>query len=334
QGLKGDTGPIGPTGLTGAAGTNGIQGIQGLKGDTGPIGPTGLTGAIGETGAAGIQGPTGPKGADGIGGVTIGSPYITVSGAGTAASNYVVTANTVHDLVNNGTNTLTSTVNGVAKPAAIVNTVANNLTGTSLITTVNGVPSTAIELASLKIEPWQVQGGTTPATTNIQNIYQNGSVGIGLASGGTIPTFVVGGTTINPKLHVEGDVATTGKFWTTNSVYADYVFEKYYDGTSKIDADYKFRPLSEVEAFIKANKHLPGVTAISGTNKTRNGYTFDMTALTIQSLEKLEELFLHVIEQEKKIELKNKEVEALKQDAKSMKARLEKLEQLILKDHK
>ncbi len=339
-GAIGPIGPLGPQGLQGATGSAGATGPIGLTGDTGAAGATGGIGPIGPLGPQGIQGNVGAqgiagaKGADGIGGVTAGSTYITVTGAGTVASNYVVTANTVHDLVNNGTNTLTSTVNGVAKPAAIVNTVANNLTGTSLITTVNGVPSTAVDLTGLKIEPWQVQGGTIQASTNIQNIYQNGSVAIGLASGGTIPTFVVGGTTINPKLHITGDVVTTSKFWTTNSVYADYVFEKYYDGISKIDANYKFKSLTEVEAFIKANKHLPGVTSINGTNKTKNGYTFDITELTIQSLEKLEELFLHVIEQEKKIELKNKEVEALKQDAKSMKARLEKLEQLILKDHK
>ncbi|WP_316805658.1 hypothetical protein, partial [Pedobacter nototheniae] len=53
---------------------------------------------------------------------------------------------TTNTLVNNGTNTLTSTVNGKIATASAVNSVANGLSGTNLTTTVNGVAGTAIDL--------------------------------------------------------------------------------------------------------------------------------------------------------------------------------------------
>jgi len=181
-------------------------------------------------------------------------------------------------------------------------------------------------------EPWQIQGGTVKATANSDNIYQNGSVAIGISSGGSIPSITVGATTVNPKLHVEGDIATTGKIYTTNSVYADYVFDYYFDGFSKIYDEYKFKSLAEVAAFIKANKHLPGVTPIKDILKTDKGYTLDLTQLSIQQLEKLEELYLYVIEMNTKMTEKDKEISTLQNKTKSLEERLSRLEKLI--DHK
>src|SRR5690606_21389316 len=81
-----------------------------------------------------------------------------------------------------------------------------------------------------------------------------GEVAIGAPSA---PSFVVGGSTIQPKLHVAGDISTTGKLWTTNSVYADYVFEKYFDGESEINNEYEFKSLDYIKEFVEKNKHLP-----------------------------------------------------------------------------
>ena len=53
---------------------------------------------------------------------------------------------TTNTYVNNGTNTLTSTVNGEIASASIINTVTNAINGTSLVTTVNGVASTTTDL--------------------------------------------------------------------------------------------------------------------------------------------------------------------------------------------
>lgn len=178
------------------------------------------------------------------------------------------------------------------------------------------------------VEPWQIIGGTNKATANTDHIYQMGRIAIGT---NTIPDITVGASTITPQLHVAGDISTTGKFWTTNSVYADYVFEKYFDGASDINKEYEFKSLDYIKAFISENKHLPGVTKIDDLLKDENGYTFDITKLTVQSLEKIEELYLHTIEQQDKLDQQQSEIEKLKKDAEETKARLEKLEKLLEK---
>ncbi len=102
------------------------------------------------------------------------------------------------------------------------------------------------------------------------------------------------------KLRVYGGIQTAA------STYADYVFEDYFTGHSAIKPGYKFNSLYSVESFVKENHHLPGVTSIKDLEKTSNGYAFDLTQLSTQTLEKVEELYLHTIEQQKQIdELKN-----------------------------
>ena len=209
-----------------------------------------------------------------------------------------------------------------------INTITGSITTDKMIVAdVDGVLKT-ISTSNLIVEPWQVQGTTTQATTNAQNIYQTGAVAIGA---NTIPSFTVGSATINPMLHVAGDVSTTGKIYTTNSVYADYVFEDYFDGFSKIYKDYKFKSLKEVAGYIKANKHLPGVTPIDDLAKSKSGYTIDLTQLSVQQLEKLEELYLHVIEMNDALSLKDKEIKALQNKTNDLEERLKKLEYLLIK---
>ncbi|MWB96782.1 hypothetical protein GON26_20665, partial [Flavobacterium sp. GA093] len=264
---------------------------------------------------------------------------------------------------------LTSTVNGVADltPVNVLSTANSGLTATNgnvqlggalleaeaigttatntlaitglqtggttdavVVSSTGGVLKT-VPTSTLSIEPWLNQTGGTQATANNQNIYQIGNVAIGAT---TIPTLTVSGATVPVKFHVEGNMTTTGKLYTTSSVYADYVFDKYFDGYSNIKADYKFTPLNEVAAFVKANKHLPGVTPINEVSKDGIGYKVDMTTLTMQSLEKIEELYLHVIEQQKQIEAKDATIDTLKKDAEDMKARVARLEELLLRDNK
>ena len=181
--------------------------------------------------------------------------------------------------------------------------------------------------ADAKTEPWFDQTTNTEATANTQNIYQMGNVAIGAT---TAPSFSVGATTVQPKLHIAGDVSTTGKYYTTNSVYADYVFEKYFNGSSNINPNYEFKSLNYVKEFIKANNHLPGVESINDLNKAENGYTFDMTKLTIQSLEKIEELYLHTIEQQDKIDTQEEEIQLLKKQVKETEERLQRLEDILV----
>lgn len=62
---------------------------------------------------------------------------------------------------------------------------------------------------------------------------------------------------------------------------------------------YKLQPLSEVEAFVKKNRHLPGIASAS---EMESGKAVDLVQMNLDLLKKVEELTLHVIEQDKKIE--------------------------------
>lgn len=104
-------------------------------------------------------------------------------------------------------------------------------------------------------------------------------------------------------LHSKGDHAIDGKL-TVKEVEvklvtgADFVFKP----------DYKLKPLAEVESFVKENQHLPEIP--SEKEMIENG--FNINEMQIKLLQKIEELTLYIIEQDKKIELLQSEVKALK----------------------
>ena len=68
----------------------------------------------------------------------------------------------------------------------------------------------------------------------------------------------------------------------------DYVFEQ----------DYEMLTLEQLEAFITANKHLPNVP--SAADVKANG--FNVQGMTNATLEKVEELVLYTLQQQKTIE--------------------------------
>jgi len=168
----------------------------------------------------------------------------------------------------------------------------------------------SLNLAPIIQEPWFGVTTNIGAISNNEDIYTNGWVGIGYTTPSDAP---------NEKLRVNGSITTV------NSYYADYVFEDYFDGFSIIKDDYKFKKLEEVKDFIKENRHLPGITPIDKLEKTAEGYSFNVSELSIQLLEKTEELYLHMIEQENKIDILSSELEAIKKQNKLL---VELLEQL------
>ncbi len=120
-----------------------------------------------------------------------------------------------------------------------------------------------------------------PATRLLIN--KDGKVGIG---------------SLNPdsKLTVKGNIHCE-EVLVDLLVPADYVFQKYYDGTSSLKAEYQMPTLEEVEAFTKANHHLPEIP--SAQEIKDNGLQLkEMSNLLLQ---KIEELTLYTIEQEKRI---------------------------------
>ncbi|WP_124019585.1 tail fiber protein [Flavobacterium sp. HTF] len=108
---------------------------------------------------------------------------------------------------------------------------------------------------------------------------QNGNVGIGT----TNPTS---------KLTVAGNIASR-EVKVTVDAGADFVFEK----------DYNLPSLDSVDKFIKENKHLPEIA--SATEMQKEG--INLSEMNIKLLQKIEELTLYIIEQNKRIEkLENK----------------------------
>jgi hypothetical protein len=108
----------------------------------------------------------------------------------------------------------------------------------------------------------------------------------------------VGIGTSNPdkELTVNGTIHSKEVLVDLN-IPADYVFQKYYTGFSNLKETYKMPTLEEVEAFTKENHHLPNIPS-AGTIQKEGMQLSEMTNLLLQ---KIEELTLYTIEQEKRI---------------------------------
>lgn len=125
-----------------------------------------------------------------------------------------------------------------------------------------------------------------------------------------------GNQVVNGKLEVTGKVGigttniTTDALLTVNGTVhakevkvtlenlADYVFSP----------DYFLMPLTKVEQYVKTNRHLPEIPSASDVKEKG----LSIGEMQNKLLQKIEELTLYVIEQQKQIELQNLEIEALK----------------------
>lgn len=87
--------------------------------------------------------------------------------------------------------------------------------------------------------------------------------------------------------------------------WADHVFNN----------DYNLMPLNEVKSFINTNKHLPNIP--SAKQIVEDG-GIEQGELNAKLLEKIEELTLHLIEQNEKMILQNKKIEGLEKQVQSL----------------
>ncbi|MDR7694772.1 hypothetical protein D1000_07545 [Riemerella anatipestifer] len=128
----------------------------------------------------------------------------------------------------------------------------------------------------------------------------------------------IGTNSPTEKLEVAGNVKATGFIGANAAIFPDYVFQKYYTGTSSLKADYSFKTLSQVEDFVKTNGHLPGYQSAEAIKK--QGY-IDLMATQLTNVEKIEELYLHLLEKDKEVKALKAEITELKSLVKDLLAK-------------
>ena len=140
----------------------------------------------------------------------------------------------------------------------------------------------------------------------------------------------IGVTNPLANLHVNGDIRADGGFFSSDQTIdiPDYVFQKYFNHYSEINNSYKFKNLEEIEIFIREKNHLPG---IKSAQEIKNQGYWDLTEASKKNLEKIEELFLHTIEQEKKINLLKSENKVLAKELNTLKKDLAEIKELLKK---
>jgi len=84
--------------------------------------------------------------------------------------------------------------------------------------------------------------------------------------------------------------------------------------------------LKEISRYIENNKHLPGVPSAKEV-KDKGGVIINRA--TEINLEKIEELFLHTLEQQEQIDALKEENTQLSGELENMKARMARLEALL-----
>lgn len=130
-------------------------------------------------------------------------------------------------------------------------------------------------------------------------------VGLSMDKNGTVSirdviawTLIAGGINAD-SIRISSDIHVGGKvFASTSSITVpDYVFEP----------SYQLTPLSELESYTQREKHLPEIP--SATEIAKGG--MDLTEMNLLLLKKVEELTLHAIEQNKKLEAQEARIRSL-----------------------
>jgi len=134
--------------------------------------------------------------------------------------------------------------------------------------------------------------------------YEDGSTGV-IWRFGMNPNndFVINDTadlgTAEMRISVNGEVYVNG-----TQVHPDYVFSP----------DYALRPVEDLAAYVRENEHLPGV--LTSAEREHNG-GIDLASFPLQLLEKIEELTLYTIDQQKLIHELQTKNEALTRELRS-----------------
>ncbi len=116
----------------------------------------------------------------------------------------------------------------------------------------------------------------------------------------------IGTTTPSEKLEVNGTIRT--KEVKVETGWADYVFHE----------DYELKSLSEVSSYIEENHHLPGIP--TAEEVAENG--IKLGEMNAKLLEKIEELTLYLIEQNKQLQKQNEKIEKQQKEIEILKSKV------------
>jgi len=259
-----------------------------------------------------------------------GTSSMAITSASGATSALYMGANSSHTTggiayVNNGTHRMDFTTNSAVR-ASIDNAgnmgIGTNAPGNRLHVSTN-VANDGIRIQQTNLGASTLGLFSSGASGRDWSLYSTG-VGNGWGAGnfllydntsGNVRFFIQGSTgkvligdpgTINLnttntyKLYVDDGILTekVRVAIASTAYWADYVFAD----------DYKLPSLGEVEQFVKQNKHLPEVP--SAEDVVCSG--IDMAQMDATLLKKIEELTLYMIDQNKKIEAQQQEIEQLK----------------------
>jgi hypothetical protein len=173
----------------------------------------------------------------------------------------------------------------ISAPAPTIKLTATGATGQTYLQLFDtSTPAASFSLGASS--PWPfIMNGLTGRPLVLQSA--SGNVGIG---------------TTNPQylLSVKGTVGAE-EVIVTNTGWSDYVFQP----------GYRLQPLSEVSAYIEANRHLPDIP--SETEVQEKGVS--VGEMQAKLLAKVEELTLHLIRQEKENQELRERIARLEQGA-------------------
>jgi hypothetical protein len=121
-------------------------------------------------------------------------------------------------------------------------------------------------------------------------------------------------------MQLKGTLAANNITYTANGNTADFVFED----------NYQLKDLTEVEAFILTNKHLPEIPSAAEMEEAG----VNLAEMNKLLLMKVEELTLYSIEQEKKIEEltedRRRETEEIRVENREMRKEIEELRKMVM----
>ncbi|SNR13830.1 hypothetical protein [Tenacibaculum jejuense] len=141
-----------------------------------------------------------------------------------------------------------------------------------------------------------------------------GSDALYVKTDGKVGFGAINPNNITEQVHVAGRIKATG-FIADASSFPDYVFAK----------DYKLMPLKEVKNYTDENHHLPGMP--SEKEVVNNG--LNVKKVVTISVEKIEELYLHTINQEEKIKQQEDRLKMMQKVIFQLQEKLQQLEEKV-----